>query len=197
MSYQARAWIDDVDEALLKEIGGCVKVYDKWGNEIDLPEEGLIIRRPENDYRIETYPSVSIYNISAVHSRIRQLDQKMDVVFDHSNAKSYFYKSGVPFDLSYQIDFWSKYKQDMNLMLKTWLLKHYRQFNLVIENDEGYSCNVLQEGRIVKSDLLEDDERLYHSIIYYMIWVEIADETLYNENIVERVDIDIQSSIRR
>lgn len=192
MSYGAVAWYGDVDRALMKEIKECVKVPSKRsGSLVELEDSHIVVMKPEEDYKIEVYPSVSIYNISTTHNAQRyQYADKYDVTLDHENAQMSYRKPNVTFDLKYQIDFWAKFQSDMNTMVQTWLVDHFRQFNLDIESDSGYSCNVLQEGTITKSDLLEDNKRIFHSIINYVIWVEIEDERVYNKPIVEGVTIN-------
>lgn len=45
-------------------------------------------------------------------------------------------------------------------------------------------------GSVIKSDLVENKERLFHSIVNLRIWVEIDDEVRYNKSMVVIRDID-------
>ena len=52
------------------------------------------------------------------------------------------------------------------------------------------TCNCLSQGSVVKSDLVLNGKRLFHSIIKLQIWVELDDETRYNKPMVVRRDIE-------
>ena len=104
--------------------------------------------------------------------------------------------SAVPFNLTYQIDFWSRYQEDMNNMTMLWLAKHFHQFNLTVIDDGGTerSSNCLMIGVPFKSDLVLNGERLFHTIISYQIWVELDSETRYNISMITERDFSIEDS---
>lgn len=195
MSQSAIAWFEDVDIALLKEIRDSV-YYIKNGKRVQLPEKNVIVRKPEEDYKIEVYPCVSIYNLSysldrqtyyqyAKRGKTTTPSEKEGVAGTVS-----YHGDNIPFKLQYQIDFWARYQSDINEMTKSWLTGHVRQFNLPIESDEGFSCNCIQEGNVTKADMLAGLERAFHTIISYSIWVEIEDERVYTKFRVEGVTLD-------
>ena len=115
-------------------------------------------------------------------------ERSSNVIVNESLRESDLLKthSAVPFNLFYQIDFWSRYKEDINLMTSTWLRKHFRQFNLKVVDDGGTerSSNVIVNESLRESDLLKNQKRLFHSIISYVIWVELDDEVGYNVHMV-------------
>lgn len=194
----ANVWFEEVNTSLLKELKDTIKIKDSNGVLVPLEDNAFVIRKPEEDFKFETFPCVSIYNLSYYHDTIRYNKEPVKVGVEENSVV--MEESAVPFNLSYQIDFWSRYQTDMDTMTRTWLFSHFRQFNLSVVDDGGKerSCNCLMQGSVVKSDLVENKERLFHSIIKYLIWVELDSETRYNEPIVKGVKINTPSNkIRR
>lgn len=183
-------WYEQVNAGLLEELKRSLTIHNAKGLSMSLPkpESAFSIRKPEEDFKFEIFPCVSIYNLSTQYNPIRHLPLDVDVAMerDYENNQIVMEKQGVPFDLSYQIDFWSRYQTDMDDMLMSWLLTHYRQFNLPVITTEGTETdvNVLQVGEVVKSDLVLNKERLFHSIIKYSIWVEIDGGLRYTKPMV-------------
>lgn len=187
----ANVWFEEVNTGLLKELKNTVRIKDANGVLVALKDEALVIRKPEEDFKFETFPCVSIYNLSYGHEPVRYNPAPIEIGKDEINHLVIFEDPAVPFDLSYQIDFWSEYETDMDCMTRTWLMKHFRQFNLKVVDDGGTerTCNCLQKGKVVKSDLVLNGNRLFHSVIKYQIWVELDDETRYNKPMVLHRDI--------
>lgn len=190
----ANVWFEEVNTGLLKEIKRTVRIRDSKGSSVVLDDKALVIRKPEEDFKFETFPCVSIYNLTYGHQPIRYNPNPVRVGEDNVNHKVIFEDPAVPFDLEYQIDFWARYQEDMDYMTRTWLIKHFRQFNLPVIDDGGNerTCNCLQIGSVTKSDLVLGGERLFHSIIKYHIWVELDNETRYNKPMVIQRDINAE-----
>ena len=190
----ANVWFEEVNTGLKQEILNSIKVTNSTGNRVSLSEEAVFIRKPEEDFKPEVYPCVSIYNKSYSHDTIRYDPIPVKLGVDKVQKKIEMEEPAVPFKLFYQIDFWSKYQTDMDSMTRTWLIKHFRQFNLSVIDDGGVerSCNCLTKGQVVKSDLVLNNERLFHSIVNLEIWVELDDETRYNIPVVVTHDINAE-----
>ena len=187
----ANVWFEEVNTGLLNEIKDTVRIKNSNGVLVALEDSALVIRKPEEDFKFEVFPCVSIYNIEYKHDPLRYNPAPVKVGKDLENKTVELEDPAVPFNLNYQIDFWSKYQTDMDCMIRTWLAKHFRQFNLKVIDDGGTerSCNCIMKGNVVKSDLLLNNERLFHSIIKLQIWVELDDETRYNKPMVIQRDI--------
>ena len=187
-------WFEEVNRGLLEELKKSIKIYDFNGNLVPLDEEehSFVVRKPEEDFKFEKYPCVSIYNTSYSFDYERQDPIGVPVDRDEERHVITIEKPHVPFNLSYQIDFWARYQTDMDAMTMTWLTDHFRQFNLSVIDDGGVerTCNCMMKGEIIKSDLVESNERLYHSIITLLIWVELDSGMTYNTPMVGEVDID-------
>ena len=193
----ANVWFEEVNIGLLEEIKNTVRVKNSKGVLKALKDEALLIRKPEEDFKLEVFPCVSIYNLSYKHDPVRYNPSPVMVEEDEKNKVVVMEDSAVPFNLDYQIDFWAKYQEDMDCMTRTWLSKHFRQFNLKVVDDGGVerTCNCLIQGSVAKSDLVLNGERLFHSIIKYQIWVELDDETRYNKPMVIQRSIDATNTL--
>ena len=193
----ANVWFEEVNIGLLEEIKNTVRIKNSKGVLNALKDEALLIRKPEEDFKLEVFPCVSIYNLSYKHDPVRYNPSPVIIEEDEENKVVVIEDSAVPFNLDYQIDFWAKYQEDMDCMTRTWLSKHFRQFNLKVVDDGGVerTCNCLIQGSVVKSDLVLNGERLFHSIIKYQIWVELDDETRYNKPMVIQRSIDATNTL--
>lgn len=187
----ANVWFEEVDTGLINEIKNTVKYKDFDG--VLVPIENVIVRKPEEDFKIEKFPCVSIYNLDYKFDPMRYDAEPIKVDEDIENKKAIMEESAVAFNLTYQLDFWAEYIDDMNTMTRTWLMKHFRDFNLNVIDDGGTkrSCNCYMTERPKKSDLVLNKQRLYHTIISYCIWVELDNETRYNENMVVDSNVKI------
>lgn len=188
----ANVWFEEVNIGLFNEIKNTVKVKDVNGVLVALEDDSIIIRKPEEDFKLEKFPCVSIYNVSYGHDPIRYNPSPVIIGEDNENNLLLLEDPATPFNLMYQLDFWSRYQTEMDSMTRTWLIKHFRQFNLKVVDDGGTerTCNCLIQGKVTKSDLVLEGERLFHTIIKYLIWVELDDETRYNKPMIGKVNIN-------
>lgn len=192
----ANVWFEEVNTGLLKELKDTIRIKNANGVLVALDDNALIVRKPEEDFKLETFPCVSIYNLSYKHAPERYNPSPVRVGEDIENKVVILEDSAVSFTLDYQIDFWSEYQEDMDYMTRSWLMKHFRQFNLNVVDDGGTerSCNCLTNGSVTKSDLVLNGERLFHSVIKLQIWVELDNETRYNKPMVVQRDISVKDN---
>lgn len=182
----ANVWSEEVEIGLKQEILNTVFYLTDTGIKAPLTEDMVFVRDPEEDLREEQIPCVTI---TPLYNRFDARRYNPNPVIMSRNDEENLLTmqdSAVPFNLFYQIDFWSRYKEDINLMTSTWLRKHFRQFNLKVVDDGGTerSSNVIVNESLRESDLLKNQKRLFHSIISYVIWVELDDEVGYNVHMV-------------
>lgn len=188
----ANVWFEEVNVGLMKEICKHVSIRDTSGKITPIPDSAVFVRKPEEDFKSEVFPCISIYNKTYEHDPIRYDPVPVKLGVDQNTKKIELEETAVPFNLFYQIDFWARYQEDIDYMTRTWLLRHFRQFNLDVVDDGGTkrSCNCLQNGQIVKSDLVLNKERLFHSILNLEIWVELDGELRYNMPVVITHDVN-------
>lgn len=191
----ANVWSEEVERGLKQEILNTVFYLTDTGIKAPLTEDMVFVRDPEEDLREEQIPCVTI---TPLYNRFDARRYNPNPVIMSRNDEENLLTmqdSAVPFNLFYQIDFWSRYKEDINLMTSTWLRKHFRQFNLKVVDDGGTerSSNAIVNESLRESDFLKNQKRLFHSIISYVIWVELDDEVGYNVHMVAEREILVQN----
>lgn len=162
-------WFEQVDEALIKFIRDHIQ--------IDGEPVKVVVRKPDDDFNLEDYPLVSIYSLYDRFSKERYNPEPVVVSKDKESNTLVSEESALPYDLYYQIDFWSTLQIDMNEMTKQWKSAFSFWFNLDVIDESGNprSCFVLSRNDFNKSDLMKDGKRLFHSFCTYKIQVEIDD----------------------
>lgn len=192
----ANVWFEEVNKGLIVEIKNTIKIIDATGFPVALSDDSIVVRKPEEDFKVEKYPCVSIYNLNYGHDPFRYNPSPVVVQRNVEQNTVTLEDSAVPFNLLYQLDLWAEYQTDMDYMTKTWLKKHFRQFNLPVIDDGGVKreCNCLMKGSVQKADLVLNGERLYHSIIKLLIWVELDDEMQYNKYIPSSTNLGIRQT---
>lgn len=190
----ANVWSEEVERGLKQEILNTVFYLTDTGIKAPLTEDMVFVRDPEEDLREEQIPCVTI---TPLYNRFDARRYNPNPVIMSRNDEENLLTmqdSAVPFNLFYQIDFWSRYKEDINLMTSTWLRKHFRQFNLKVVDDGGTerSSNAIVNESLRESDLLKNQKRLFHSIISYVIWVELDDEVGYNVHMVAERNLSVE-----
>lgn len=187
----ANVWFEEVNAGLMREIRDSVRIRDSKGRLISLDDKAIVVRKPEEDFKFEVFPCVSIYNSTFYHDPLRYNPTPIKIGEYKEENLAIMEEPAIPFVLNYQIDFWAEYQVDRDTMIRTWLMKHFRQFNLDVLDDWGVdrSCNCLKQGSVVNSDLVLNGERLLHSIIKYQIWVELDEEIRYNKPMANKAKI--------
>lgn len=189
----ANVWFEEVNTGLLQEIKNTIRIRNSKGVLVALDDKALSVRKPEEEFKFETFPCASIYSLDYKFDPMRYNSDPIKVGEDIENSLVVLEDPAVPFNLTYQIDLWARYQEDMDMMTKTWLVRHFRQFNLDVVDEDGndISCNCLMQGSVVKSDLVLNKERLFHSVIKLVIWVELDDETRYNKPMITATGIRV------
>lgn len=181
-------WFEEVDTALINYIKSVVKIPNRQGELASVPVE---VRKPDNDFKVEQYPSMTIYNLYSRYNSFRQGNSDTIKGYDVDKAKILVEKSAVPYDLYYQIDFWSKNITDMNKMTCAWLSKISRCFNLDVADSGGANRNVfvIRTDALKKNDYISGNNRVFHSFITYKIQVELDENIIIEKPMVTDVDI--------
>lgn len=189
-------WFEEVNIGFLNELKNSIRIRDELRNLVQLPDNAFVVRKPEEDFKIETFPCVSIYPLSYKHTPIRYFPYPVQTGYNIDKGSIGLEDHAISFDLSYQVDFWSRYQEDLDYMTRTWLSGHFRQFNLKVTDDGGNerTCNVIADGSIFRSDLVQAEQRIFHAILKYTIWVEIDEENGYNVPMIR--DINIKTEVK-
>ena len=180
-------WFEQVDTALIDYITDVVKLQDTHGNFVPVPVK---IRKPDKDFMIEEYPSITLYNIYSQRDSIRYNPESVVTSRDVLRNKLIEEKNAIPYTLVYQLDFWSKLQKDMNDMTRQWLGHNPDKYiNLPVKDVSGNDRNsfMLLTGNLVKRDYLKAKERTFNSSITYKIWVELDERIKVESDMVTKV----------
>jgi len=180
MSVQSESvWFEQVDTALINYIKGIVRLPNARGVLTPVPVK---IRKPDEDFKIEEYPCITLYNLYSVRDDVRYFPDKVVVERNATGHTLVEERGAIPYSLFYQLDFWSRTQSQMNEMTLKWLGHHPdRSFNLPVKDLSGQdrSSFVLLTDSLMKADVLTETERTFHSVLTYRVWVEI-DERIRN-----------------
>lgn len=181
MPTSESVWFEQVDTALIKYIQESVRLLNASKVLTPVPVK---VRKPDEDFKIEEYPCITIYNLYSMRDEVRYCPD--DVVVSRDTTKNTLIKEkpAIPYSLYYQIDFWARKQSQMNDMTRLWLGHHPdRCFNLPVKDISGNdrSCFVLMTDDLKKSDFLSGIQRTFHSMLTYRVWVEI-DERIQSES---------------
>lgn len=173
-------WFEQVDIALVNYIKGIIRLPNEYTALVPVPVK---IRKPDEDFKIEEYPCVTIYNLYSVRDEVRYFPDSVVVSRDHEHHKLIEEKGAIPYNLFYQIDFWARQQSQMNDMTRLWLGHHPdKSFNLPVRDmsHNQRDCFVMMVDDLRKSDFLTNNQRTFHSVLTYKVWVEI-DERIRTE----------------
>lgn len=178
-------WLEEVDRALLGLIPTVVKYFDEEG---EIQEVDTFVRNPEGEYKVESYPSVTIFNYNQIFASYRY-DHEEQVV-DIIDGVAVIEKPALPYDLFYQIDFWSEYQEDINEMTRRWAGNVEERGVLEVVDTEGNTrYSVMELIDYANIDHIDGDERIFHRAYSYRIWVELDERTATNKKVVLEAEI--------
>lgn len=182
-------WFEEVDTALVNLIQKVVKLKTPNGV-VPCP---VVIRKPEDDFKIEQYPCISIYLLNAQIDKERLDDVYLTVDKDIDNHVIISEKGAIPYNLFYQIDFYTQYQTDINNITSQWLAFARRDFNLELVDMEGTERNtfVLQTEDLFRSDLLNGNSRIFHAVVTYRIYAELKD----NNKVIRPMVTDVVNKV--
>lgn len=184
-------WFEQVDTALLQFIKQHITVA---GDTVDCR-----VRKPDEDFKKEDYPIVSIYNMYSQRDDFRRCPNNVPVRIDKESKTLIVEKPCLPYNLFYQIDFWSMMQAHMNEMLFRWVTATDggRDFNLPVIDTGGISrsCYCMCRDDFKKSDLVTGNNRIFHSFITYRIYVELDENIQTTEPLITEVKVSTKQEV--
>ena len=153
----------------------------------------VVIRKPDDDFSKEEYPLISVYCLFDRFSQERYSPDLLIISRDEDTKKTVVEDSAVPYDLYYQLDFWSSLQSDMNDMTLQWKSLVKKWFNLPLLDMSGNqrSSFVLSMNDFKKADLLNKGKRLFHSFGTYRVYVELDEKVQTEMPMVIEKGIDV------
>lgn len=186
--YQRNVWYEEVDTALYNLITKTV-FYKTENGEIKFVEPRFSM--DEEDINKMSLPTVLIRSLGEEFDLYRYdpTPTRLEIVGDN---KITLEDSAKPYTLKYQLDFLSRYRVDMNDILRSWYNKVPKRFLLDVKDTEGTErkCYMLQVRPSSTLNRTYGENTLYRTIIQYDIKVEIDEGTTYEVNVASSVNLD-------
>ena len=184
----ANVWYPEIDTAFVKFIKEAIQFQSDSGESIPV---SVIVRKPDKDYVIDTYPCVSCYPMDSQYDLDRQ-DNTLTFVSKDIEAKEIVLeKSAIPFKLMYQVDFYALSQTDLHYMTAQWL-SHVggRDFNLPVVDSGGVerTAFALQMGDLVRADFLSNTSRTFHAVLTYRVYAEVDYNVRVTKPLITEVD---------
>ena len=179
MPKSETVWFEEVDRGLLNLL-----------KEIQIPIEGVLspvnveINKSDEDFKVDVYPSISIYASTYSFDKSRESTLKEEVTeIDKATNTGKLEEAPKPFKFTYKITLWSKLQSQMNYMSRMLNVKIGHFHNLKVNDASGNSTTVFMELKnpIFKVDFLSGNVRTFQQVYNYDVWV----------NIDEHIQIDV------
>lgn len=187
----ASVWFEQIDMALIKYVQERVQIN-------GMPVR-CRVRKPDEDFKKEDYPLVSIYNLYSKLDTFRKAAGPVIVNRNTDTGRITFENPAIPYNLFYQIDFWAMQQSQMNSMMMQWItaLNGEKYFNLPVIDNGGVerSSFCLRTEDFKKSDVLLGTSRIFHSFITYRIYVEIDENVQSEESLVRQIDVKTNKEV--
>lgn len=194
MPRSESVWFEQVDKALITYIQSIVKLPDNRGVLHPVP---VSVRKPDEDFKIECYPCITLYNLYSRRDEIRYNPNPVVISRDFEKKTLVEEQCAIPYSLFYQIDFWSRLQSHMNEMTRMWLGHHpERCFNLPVTDVSGIERDsfVLMVDDLKKSDELGGTERTFHSTLTYRVWVELDEKLTVDKPMITTIESDVKKT---
>ena len=174
-------WNEEVDTGLIALLKTLIKHHDENDMEVSTP---CFVRNPQEDFKIETFPSATIYNY----------DQRFDKDrFSWENIRKEISDEGImrlerpalPYNLYYQIEFWAEYNEDINEITRRWVANIEPNTILEVVDTKGNTRHsVMNLVDIANVDYVRNNKKIFHRVYSYKIWVELDERNPVYETVV-------------
>ena len=143
----------------------------------------VVVRKPDEDFKVETYPSIVLQITGAKFSAGRSVKRERIMVSkDYENYTGVIRKTALPYDISLQVDFYSDSENTLDNMVIKWLSKNRRDFVLNVKNRGGDDddCLVIPDNGTVELNVRRLDEmngkdRLFRACMNYIVYGRIEE----------------------
>lgn len=176
-------WLEQTDTALKSFLQSFMNLSGKV-----LP---VTIRKPDEDFKSEKYPMITLYTYSLLPLRSEYDNLFKNVEINDEEHELLREEADIPFMFAYQVDFWAKMQSHMNQMLFLWQSQVKRDFILpaLTMTGEESEIYVITKRSVVKSDIIDSTERIFHSIISLEVYTNIQEHNRSAIPMVSTVDI--------
>lgn len=180
-------WNEEVDRGLLEVLDDLIKHYDENDNLVSTP---CFVRNPQEDFKIETFPSATIYNYDQKFDKNRFSWENIRGEIDDEGIMS-LERPALPYTLFYQIEFWARYQEDINEITRRWVANIEPNTILKVTDTEGVvRHSVMNLVDVANVDYEKLDRKIFHRVYSYRIWVELDERNPLYERVVLSREID-------
>ncbi len=185
---RADVWKGEVSKALIKFIHDNIEVIDRKTKQ-PVPLKAMV-RNPQEKGQKESQivnPCATIYHYDEKEDRFRYDWVKPIVSKDEKKGTAIIGDTAKPYSLYVQVDFWSDYQTELDLITKQWCSAFDYLGYLEVVDSSGVTryCTVSKTGYNT-SDYNEDGERQFQRTYGYRIWVELDSGKTTEVNIVNK-----------
>lgn len=182
-------WFEEVDRGLINLL-----------EEIQIPIEGILspvyvdVKKPDEDFKVDVYPSISVYAFNYSFDRSRESTLKEEITeVDTDKLIGKLEEVPKPYKFNYKVTLWSKLQSQMNYMSRMLNAKIGHFHNLEVKDVSGVPATVFMELKnpISKSDMLIGKERTYQQVYTYDIWVNIDERTQTDVPITSNKPVEV------
>ena len=138
------------------------------------------IRKPDEDFKVETYPSAILQVLYQKFSVDRYYKDEIYLVSkDMSTYKGVEDNPPLTYDIAVQVDFFAKLQSDIDSMVIKWLSYQRRDFNLSVNTVGGESTDVhvMPVSNARRLDEVNGNERIFRSCFNYKVYGRIEEHT--------------------
>lgn len=183
MASSESVWLRQIDSALLELFRGIMS-----------DDVNVLIRKPDMDFNKESFPCVSIFNLGYNRDPLRDYPFLVTVGRDDENIRLTRERGAIPYNMHYQIDFWTTLLEDMNRITLKWLSNIPEGYlNLEARDVSGnpHSLFMRMENNISRADEVEGNKRLFRATFDIKIWTEIDERVQSSVPYIKEVIIKV------
>lgn len=140
----------------------------------------VIVRKPDEDFKIETYPCAVLQITNSKFSVDRYYKKESYVVSkDTENNRGIVDKPPLTYDINLQLDFYANKENDLDTLEITWLSYFRRDFNLQVKtrggNDDDDVHVMPDTGVSKRLDEMNGKDRLFRRCFNYKVYGRIEE----------------------
>lgn len=190
--YDRSVWVEEVDRGLYNLIKQIVKYPDYNNTPIDVTPTFPLDATDIKDIEL---PTVIIKHIGETFDMDRYDPNNTLVTVSTTQTKVIREDLAKPYNLNYQLDFISEYKEDMNMMTKYWSAIVGKRYMLPVTTVDGQpmTCYMYLVKPPSVMNQQKGDLALFRTIMLYDIKVELDLGVSTESDIVTGVNLDIDS----
>lgn len=139
----------------------------------------VIARKPDEDFKLETYPCAVLQITNSRFSVDRYYKKESYVVSkDIENNRGIVDKPPLTYDINLQLDFYANKENDLDTLEITWLSYFRRDFNLQVKTRGGNDddVHVMPDVGVSKRlDEMDGKDRLFRRCFNYKVYGRIEE----------------------